>query len=104
MYNGSYQQYGQASNQPPLVNYGAPVPVAPAPVYYQQQQPAYATDPNVFAQMFKSHLATLTFNSKPVITTLTVISHEHVQRMSQVVARCMEEHTLTVSSMFEQRG
>jgi hypothetical protein len=110
MYNGSYQSYGQGSfPQPPANNYGshmqpAPLYQAPPPAnvqYYQQQQPdpaiQIATDPNAFAQMFKAQLASLTFNSKPIITNVTILSHEHMQRMSQVVARCLEEHVLSVS-------
>lgn len=128
MYNGSYQQhYGQPSVPVPQMNapYGGapqqqyfqasppqqqqqqppmahmPYPAA-APYYRQPQAPnpalQVATDPNAFAQMFKSHLAALTFNSKPVITDLTLLSHEHVSRMAHVVAQCVEEHVLTVSS------
>ncbi|UZJ51958.1 hypothetical protein CBS101457_001278 [Exobasidium rhododendri] len=111
MYNGSYQSYGQGSYPPPPVaNYGGPVQAAPqfypspapAAPYYQQPDPALqvATDPNAFALMFKAQLASLTFNSKPIITNLTILSHEHVQRMSQVVARCLEEHVLTCSPSY----
>jgi pre-mRNA cleavage complex 2 protein Pcf11 len=56
-----------------------------------------ATDPDAFARMYNSHLASLTFNSKPIITNLTVMAHEHVQQMANVVARCLDEHIVQVS-------
>ncbi|PWN26679.1 hypothetical protein BDZ90DRAFT_241074, partial [Jaminaea rosea] len=95
MYHG-YQYSG-----PPPHN-GAPPPTAAWNGGYQQQQqhspappaqaPPYGSDPNAFAAMYKSHLASLTFNSKPIITNLTVMAHENVQSMANVVARCIDEH------------
>lgn len=43
--------------------------------------------------MYNSHLKSLTFNSKPIITNLTVIAHDHV-RMSTVVAKCIDDHIM----------
>lgn len=59
--------------------------------------PNLATDANAFAQMFKSHLASLTFNSKPIITNVTIIAQDYVQHMAVVVVQCIEEHILNVS-------
>lgn len=105
MYHG-YQYSG-----PPPHN-GAPPPTAAWNGGYQQQQqhppappaqaPPYGSDPNAFAAMYKSHLASLTFNSKPIITNLTVMAHENVQSMANVVARCIDEHITQVKTNDER--
>lgn len=80
--------------------YGAPPPMVPQPHQAPPPRPAVdpslaiATDPNAFANMYNSHLKTLTFNSKPIITNLTVIAHDHVARMSAVVAKCLDDHIM----------
>lgn len=89
------QQYGQQSqwNAPPHNHQaynGAPPVGPPLPDVY--------SDPNAFAQMYKSHLAALTFNSKPIITNLTVMAHENASRMANVIAQCIDEHILQVSA------
>uniref|UniRef100_V5E3A2 CID domain-containing protein n=2 Tax=Kalmanozyma brasiliensis (strain GHG001) TaxID=1365824 RepID=V5E3A2_KALBG len=43
--------------------------------------------------MYNSHLKSLTFNSKPIITNLTVIAQDHI-RMSAVVAKCIDDHIM----------
>lgn len=62
--------------------------------------PDVAVDPNSFRRYFSQQLQGLTFNSKPIITSLTLFAHEHLVRMSGVVAQCLEEHLRTVSRLF----
>lgn len=59
--------------------------------------PDVAHDPNSFRRYFKLQLDHLTYNSKPVITSLTLFAHEHAIRMASVVAQCFDEHLRTVS-------
>lgn len=105
-----YQGYG-SSLPPPQQQHHQQVQ---SPAYGQQPQwspaaeqahyghaaapplPDVYADPNAFAQMYKSHLAALTFNSKPIITNLTVMAHENVSRMANVIAQCLDEHILQV--------
>jgi len=49
-----------------------------------------------FEAMFRGHLAHLTFNSKPIITNLTLIAQENSQRMSTIVAKILDDHILMV--------
>ncbi|CAO1617959.1 unnamed protein product [Parajaminaea phylloscopi] len=118
-----FQGYAYAGHQQPLPQaqpmYGAPPQgggwnsesVSPPPPSFPQQPfysgpppssnpPAqtatYNLDPNGFAAMYNAHLATLTFNSKPIITNLTVMAHENVQQMANVIARCIDEHITQV--------
>lgn len=59
--------------------------------------PEAAVDPNAFRRFYMHHLQTLTFNSKPVITNLTLFAHQHLHRMSMIVASCLEDHLKNVS-------
>ncbi|BGP17362.1 hypothetical protein JCM10213_003406 [Rhodosporidiobolus nylandii] len=57
--------------------------------------PDVGVDPNSFRRFFSNELSKLTYNSKPVITALTLFAHEHSVRMSAVVGQCLEEHLRT---------
>ncbi|GAA6024918.1 hypothetical protein JCM10207_004268, partial [Rhodosporidiobolus poonsookiae] len=54
--------------------------------------PDVGVDPNSFRRFFSQQLQGLTYNSKPVITALTLFAHEHSVRMGAVVAQCLDEH------------
>lgn len=85
------QQYQQQfQQQPQVMQYGFAPPA-------QQAHVSSFPDPNAFAHMFKQHLSSLTFNSKPIITNLTVIAMENANSMANVVAQCLEEHIMMVS-------
>lgn len=99
-------RYDQPSYPPPTTHYNHPYPQQPPQPqqhHYAPPQddfrapPDVAVDPNSFRRFFMHHLSTLTFNSKPVITNLTLFAHHHLLRMSTVVASCLEEHLRTVS-------
>lgn len=103
--------------QPRYPDYAAPAPAPPPPVQHQytpppppvtapppplkegelRPPPDVAHDPNSFRRYFKQQLDHLTYNSKPVITSLTLFAHEHAIRMASVVAQCFDEHLRTVS-------
>lgn len=103
--------------QPRYPDYAAPAPAPPPPVQHQytpppppvtvpplkegelRPPPDVAHDPNSFRRYFKQQLDHLTYNSKPVITSLTLFAHEHAIRMASVVAQCFDEHLRTVSSL-----
>ncbi|GAA6044072.1 hypothetical protein JCM8097_005017 [Rhodosporidiobolus ruineniae] len=92
---------------PPPQPYAQPPPPAPAPPPPVQQSPPppregelrpppdVGVDPNSFRRFLAQELQKLTYNSKPIITSLTLFAHEHSVRMSGVVAQCLEEHLRT---------
>lgn len=122
MYYGTPQHYGQAAaaSYPPQIipNYGVPMQQQQqqqqlyhsAPPYFQQQQqqqpPPFMNPAQPMAAnehpcaLFERLLAGLTFNSKPIITELTLLSRDNISWMSEFVAQTLEKHVLTVSLLF----
>ncbi|KAE8259799.1 hypothetical protein A4X13_0g768 [Tilletia indica] len=97
--HGQYAQYPPqhyAQQRPPPAQYAQPPPPPP-----QQAGPSFhvhpmvAHDPQAFEQMFRDQLASLTFNSKPIITNLTILAHEHAPKMSTVICNAIEQHIFT---------
>ncbi|GAA5939965.1 Pcf11p [Sporobolomyces koalae] len=98
-YDGyDYGAYG--SYAPPPPHHAAPPPAAPLREGELRPPPDVGVDPNSFRRFFSQQLQALTFNSKPVITNLTLFAHEHVIRMSGVVAQCFEDHFRSVSPQY----
>ncbi|KIJ56625.1 hypothetical protein M422DRAFT_22777 [Sphaerobolus stellatus SS14] len=61
---------------------------------YQYQQPSHSSslyDPNAFRQFYAGQLTTLTFNSRPIIQSLSMLAQEY-SRMSDIVVQCIEGH------------
>ncbi|GAA5909393.1 hypothetical protein JCM5296_007023 [Sporobolomyces johnsonii] len=93
----AYAGYAPPPPQPQPVVHASPPPPAQPPLREGELRPPpdVGVDPNSFRRFFSQQLAGLTFNSKPVITNLTLFAHEHLVRMSAVVAQCLEEHLRT---------
>ena len=94
--NGAYgispQPYAQ-----PSYGYSSP-PQQHQPVVAPAHDPyMIANDPASFEQLFREHLATLTFNSKQIINMLTLMAEDHKDKMSAVVARAIDGHIASVS-------
>ena len=69
----------------------------PSGSYQYQHAHTSLYDPNTFRQFYASHLATLTFNSRPIIQNLSMIAQDYT-RMSNVVVQCLEAHIRRVST------
>lgn len=98
MYGAPPQPHGGYAAQVPQYGAHPPAygvaPLPPQPHMVVDPNLAIGTDPHAFAKMYHSHLKSLTFNSKPIITNLTVIAHDHSARMSAVVAKCLDDHIM----------
>ncbi|KAK0529460.1 mRNA 3' end processing factor [Tilletia horrida] len=85
---GQYPQYpphSQHAAQPPPPSQSASL----------LPHPMIAHDPQAFEQMFKDHLASLVVNSKPIITNLTILAHDHAPKMHHVISNALEQHLFT---------
>lgn len=83
-------------------SYGSGVPGGygqPSGPYQYQTAHTSLYDPNAFRQFYASHLATLTFNSRPIIQNLSMIAQEYA-RLSNVVVQCLEAHIRRVSVLY----
>ncbi|KAG0000317.1 hypothetical protein BGZ65_004479, partial [Modicella reniformis] len=78
-----YQQYQQ---QPP--------PQALGGQANGSSQNRDAVDPIVARQLYRNELATLTFNSKPIITSLTIAAGDNVS-VCKVIVQTIEERLRT---------
>lgn len=67
------------------------------PSFSYPQHPS-ALDPNAFRQFYASQLASLTFNSRPIIQNLSMIAQDY-NRLSNLVVQCIEAHIRRVSSI-----
>ncbi|CEH13287.1 mRNA cleavage and polyadenylation factor I/II complex, subunit Pcf11 [Ceraceosorus bombacis] len=106
--SGAFQQASN-SYQSPVQHMQAPAPhqhqyqqhqpfqqpQAPQQQYFQASPtlpPQAPSDPDSFAAMYHGQLSQLTFNSKPIITGLTILAHEHAGDMANVIAQVLDEH------------
>ncbi|GAA5835826.1 hypothetical protein JCM5353_003362 [Sporobolomyces roseus] len=92
--------YGAYSGYAPPQPQAPPPPPPPLREGELRPPPDVGVDPNTFRRYFSQQLQGLTFNSKPVITNLTLFAHEHVIRMSGIVAQCFEDHLRSVSPQY----
>lgn len=112
MYQGGpYPSRPAYSGPPPGFDHGGgaawPPNPGPPPPAFHHGNPApgsilrvpLPTDPDGFGRTYHTFLRSLTFNSKPLITDLTVLAQDHVHRMANVMAQCIDEHILQVSCL-----
>lgn len=99
--------YGSAYGAAGMYGYPAyaslPPSHASAGIYGVPPVQQELSNPAVFESMYRGQLAQLTFNSKPIITNLTLIAQEHVHRMSTIVAKLVDAHIMMVRSRFSLR-
>ncbi|EJD53737.1 hypothetical protein AURDEDRAFT_110499 [Auricularia subglabra TFB-10046 SS5] len=90
--------YPAAVGYPHNPSYSGPPPSAPQPPMPPSgfSNPAHM-GPDEFRQFYASHLATLTFNSRPIIQNLSLMAQDF-QRWASIVAQCLEAHIRRVPS------
>lgn len=89
-----YNHYHDVA-QPPRQHYPPFVPT-----YNSAPPPGPAPMDNAAVAHYMSHeLQRLTFNSKPVITHLTLFAHQQAQFNAHVIAHCFEQHLDQVSTL-----
>lgn len=83
---------------PPIRYDPNPQPI-PQPQMMQpppQPQGPDMSNPNVFRDYFHGGLVALTFNSKPIITDLTILAGDYSLRMAPIVSEELQTHILNV--------
>lgn len=61
--------------------------------------PVYQLDPVTFRRDYTNRLNELTFNSRPVIQSLSMLAQDY-SRFAEIVAQCLEAHIRRVSHSF----
>jgi pre-mRNA cleavage complex 2 protein Pcf11 len=95
----SHQDYYRSPPPPPQSQpyYGQPPPVD----YYSNRgggggggygDNILENDPNEFRRYFVNQLNTLTFNSRPIINSLSLLARQHYVRMQNIIATALEDH------------
>lgn len=101
----SHYNYAATSIPQTSAYYSAPYP-PPQPTRQMsppaQQPQQELNDPNVFRSYFRSGLAALTSNSRPIIQDLTTLAHQYLLRMSTVISDELLNHIRHVGPQLSQ--
>ncbi len=88
------QAYGHTGYAAPQ-NFAHHQPMPPPTYYPPPPQPVYY-DPTYFGRDYTARLSELTFNSRPIIQSLSLIAQEYTRYASTVI-HCIESHIRRVS-------